>query len=97
MNLVAYLITHFWPGGTEEQYRATLKVAHSETGLPAGQRYHAAGPTDGGYLIAAIWDSREAFDRFVRETLMPGLAKIQGGFQGPPQERACDVSNLVTA
>lgn len=95
MDPVAYLITHFWPGGTEEQYRATLKVAHPAAGLPAGQLYHAAGPTDGGYLVAAVWDSRDAFDQFVRDTLMPGLAKAKGGFQGAPQERACEVANLV--
>jgi hypothetical protein len=24
---MAYLLTHYWPGGTEEQYRATLAAA----------------------------------------------------------------------
>jgi hypothetical protein len=31
---VSYLQVHFWPGGTEEQYRAMIKVVHPETGLP---------------------------------------------------------------
>ncbi len=44
---MAYLLTHFWPGGTEEQYRATLGVVHPADGLPEGQLSHAAGPTDG--------------------------------------------------
>ena len=47
---MAYVITHFWPGGTEEQYRATLAAAHPAGGLPEGQIYHAAGPTDGGLV-----------------------------------------------
>ena len=34
---VSYLQVHFWPGGTEEQYRAMIKVLHPETGLPEGQ------------------------------------------------------------
>ena len=45
---MAYLLTHFWPGGTEDQYNATIAVVHPPGGLPEGQKYHAAGPTDGG-------------------------------------------------
>jgi hypothetical protein len=58
---MAYLMTHFWPGGTEDQYHAMLSVVHPD-GLPAGQVYHAAGPTEGGFLIAAVWDSKESAD-----------------------------------
>lgn len=29
---MAYLITHFWPGATEEQYEATLAVVHPPGG-----------------------------------------------------------------
>ena len=50
---MAFLVTHFWPGGTDEQYKATVKTVHPVNGLPAGQHYHAAGRTEGGYLIAA--------------------------------------------
>ena len=31
---MSFLQVHFWPGGTEEQYRAMIKVLHPETGLP---------------------------------------------------------------
>jgi hypothetical protein len=51
---VAYLMTHFWPGGTEEQYRAMIAAVHPPDGLPDGQVSHAAGPTQGGFLIAAV-------------------------------------------
>jgi hypothetical protein len=93
---MAYLITHFWPGATEEQYRATVAVVHPAVGLPEGQTYHAAGPSDGGYLIAAVWDSKGAYERFVQNTLMPALPKISGGFAGQPKEQTCEISNLVT-
>lgn len=94
---MAHLITHFWPGGTDEQYKATIAVVHPATGLPAGQRYHAAGPTEGGYLIAAVWDSKAAYQQFVEQTLMPALPKISGGFTGAPEERTCEIANLATA
>ena len=94
---MAYMITHFWPGGTDAQYQATVKVVHPATGLPAGQTYHAAGPTEGGYLIAAVWDSKSSFEKFAQETLMPSRPKVSGGFTGAPVDRACEVANLIKA
>ena len=79
---MAYLLNHFWPGGTVDQYRAMLKQVHPSAGLPEGQTYHVAGPTDGGFLVTAVWDSRESCERFVQGTLMakrPG----RGAFRRP--------------
>lgn len=92
---MAFLLTHFWPGGTDEQYRTMLAAVHPPDGLPAGQTYHAAGPTEGGYLIAAVWDSKESADRFVRDVLMARMP-VGGGFDGHPEERTALVSNLMT-
>jgi len=88
-----YLLTHFWPGGTEDQYRAMLTAVHPEDGLPEGQTFHAAGPTDGGFLIAVVWDSKESSDRFVQGTLLAALP-VEGGFDGRPEERGAEVANL---
>ncbi len=92
---MAFLLTHFWPGGTDDQYRAMIATVHPADGLPAGQVYHAAGPTDGGYLIAAVWDSKESSDRFVSEVLLASLP-VPGGFEGHPEERVAEVANLQT-
>ncbi len=94
---MAYLVTHFFEGGTKEQYQVVVDAAHPGGSLPAGQTFHAAGPTEGGWLVAAAWDSKENCDRFVRETLMPTVTSVSGGFSGPPQERAAETANLVTA
>ena len=93
---MAYLMTHFWRGGTEDQYRTTVAAVHPPDGLPEGQLYHAAGPTEGGILIAAVWDSKESADRFLSETLMPAMP-VEGGFSGQPDERVAEVVNLQTA
>ena len=92
---MAYLITHFWPGATDEQYKATVAAIHPEGGLPAGQTYHAGGPTEGGVLIAAVWDSKEAFEGFMHDTLIPAMP-IEGGFEGQPEQRTSELSNLQT-
>lgn len=94
---MAFLITHFFEGGTAQQYEAVLKAVHPEVGLPAGQLYHVAGPTQGGWLIAAVWDSEADFDAFSSEILLPALPEVTGGFAGRPQERSAKVANLVTA
>jgi hypothetical protein len=93
---MAFLITHLYEGGTAEQYQAVLQAAHPGGALPPGQTYHAGGPTDGGWLIAAVWNSREAFETFLHDTLLPVLQNTKGGFAGPPQERTAEVTNLVT-
>ena len=94
---MAFLITHFYEGGTESQYKVVLDAAPPGGALPPGQLYHAAGPTDGGWLIAAVWDSRDSFDTFLHDTLLPALSQTEGGFAGPPQERTAEVTNLVDA
>ena len=92
---MAYLLHHFWPGGTEDQYRATQAAVHPANGLPEGQTFHAAGPTAGGFLITAVWDSRESCERFVQGVLLAKMP-VQGGFDGRPEERAAEVVNLQT-
>ena len=94
---MAYLITHFYEGGTKEQYEAVVAAAHPDGGLPPGQALHAAGATEGGWLVAAVWDSKESCDKFVNETLHPALQNTSGGFSGPPQARNAEVANLLTA
>jgi hypothetical protein len=89
---VSYLQVHFWPGGTEEQYLAMIKVLHPETGLPEGQRSHTSGPTEGGYLISVVWDSKEQSEACMQNTLLPALP-VDGGFSGAPLERAAQVAH----
>ncbi len=44
----------------------------------------------------AIHESKESWERFRDETLMPTLqAGVEGGFAGPPQETEIDVDTLM--
>lgn len=93
---MAYAIVHHFPGGTKENYEAAIGAVHPSDGrLPAGQIFHAAGPSDGGWTILAVHESKESWERFRDGTLMPKLqAGIEGGFPTPPQEIAIDVYNI---
>src|SRR5947209_18272176 len=92
---MAYGVVHQFPGGTEEQYRASVAAVHPGEGmLPPGQVLHVAGPTADGWLIVAIHESQESWERFRDDTLMPRMqAGIDGGFAAPPQETAFEVRN----
>ncbi len=93
---MAYLMIHFWPGGTEDQYRTTLAEVHPGGELPPGQLQHVAGPTDGGFLISVTWDSKASADAFVSGTLMPAMP-VDGGLTGHPEERTAEVVNSQAA
>ena len=94
-----YGIVHTFPGGTKEQYQASIAAVHPSDGrLPEGQIFHAAGPSDDGWTIVAVHESQESWERFRDETLMPKMsAGIDGGFPTPPQERSFAVANLQAA
>lgn len=83
---MSYLLSHFWPGGTQEQYQATVAAATNAAGGSLPETFHAACVTDGGVLIVATYESEEVAERFIQGTLMP-LMPIQGGLVGPPEER----------
>lgn len=93
---MAYVISHFFEGGTADQYKSTVEVVHPGGVLPAGQTYHAAGPADGGWLVVAVWDSKKHYDDFVSGTLAPALQEMPDTLPGPPQEHGAEVANLVT-
>ena len=45
---MAYGIVHFFPGGTHDQYHASVAAVHPAPRLPEGQIFHAAGASEGG-------------------------------------------------
>ena len=89
---MAYGIVHFFPGGTQQQYEKSIAAVHPSNGLPAGQTFHAAGPSEGGWTIIAVHESQESWETFRDSTLMPTMqAGIDGGFTAPPAETAIDL------
>ena len=77
---MAYAIVHHFPGGTKDQYEKTLAAMHPDTdSLPVGQTFHAAGPSEGGWTIMAVHESKESWEQFRDQILMP---KMQQGVEG---------------
>jgi hypothetical protein len=84
-------------GGTQQNYDAAHGVMEIDSDPPEGMIVHAAGPVEGGWGVIDFWESREAFDRFVGERLMPGLQGLgDRGFPNPPDVKEFPVHNLQT-
>jgi hypothetical protein len=68
------------PGVTREQYERVASAV-TKTGSPRGSLVHAAGPTETGWRILEIWDSRETADAFYGSELLrtatEGLPQVQ--------------------
>jgi hypothetical protein len=59
---------------------------------PEGGVFHAAGPTEDGWIVVDAWTSREARDQLL-ERLMPVLERH--GIDGPPAFEEMDVHNTL--
>jgi hypothetical protein len=93
---MAYAIVHKFKGGTKEQYEASLAAVHPRGGLPEGQIFHTAGPSvDGYWTIVVVHESKESWERFRDNILMPRLQQgVKGGFTALPEETAFEVYNM---
>lgn len=76
------------PEFTKEIYDAVTEKMFGHAPMqdgdaPEGLIAHSAGQGDQGYYVYDIWESREAFERFMAEKLGPALGEVMGG---PPPE-----------
>jgi len=75
-------------GGTIEQYDKVMeKLEGSGGALGEGQTFHACGPTDDGFMVIDVWESREHFDRFLQGRLGQALQEIN-----MPQPQVTEIS-----
>jgi len=94
---MAFGIVHHFPGGTKENYEASIGAVHpSAGGLPEGQIFHAAGAVPGGWTIMAVHESKVSWEKFRDGTLMPRMQQgVEGGFPTPPEETEIDIYKVM--
>jgi hypothetical protein len=95
MLLMKWKVSGRLSNGTRFAIMLLGAVHPSRNSLPKGQIFHVAGPSADGWTIVAVHDSKESWERFRDEILMPQLKKgIKGGLTVPPQETTFQVHNL---
>jgi hypothetical protein len=93
---MAYGVVHHYPGGTKEQYEASIAAVHpAPDTLPEGQTFHAAGPSADGWIIVAVHESQESWEQFRDDILMPRMQQGIDGGLAPPEESAFEVYKLA--
>jgi hypothetical protein len=94
---MAFGIIHHFPGGTRDNYEASIAAVHpGRKKLPDGQIFHAAGPVPGGWTLVAVHESKESWERFRDNVLGPKLqAGVPGAFTSPPEETSIDLYELL--
>jgi quinol monooxygenase YgiN len=63
---------------TADAYDAVNAKAGVHDDPPQGLIVHTAGAAEGGFRIFDVWESREAYDRFRDERLLPAIREVIG-------------------
>lgn len=73
---MAVLVISDNPGVSAEQHKAINQRLGVATNPPMGALAQLEGPIEGGWRIISLWESREAWDAFLRDRLGPTLSQI---------------------
>jgi len=84
-------------GGTLDQYDSVVRAIGYARGGPGaqGSLFHFVTKTDDGFLVTDVWESRERFEGFAREQILPRVAAF--GLSEQPHIEIVDVHNYFTA
>ena len=80
---MATVMSMHWPEVTREKYEEVRRTVNWEGDVPNGAQFHVAWFGDDGFRVIDLWDSREDFETFVQQRLMPGVQKV--GVEGEPK------------
>src|SRR3954454_13710526 len=81
-GVMAIVVIATTPGMTADLYDESQRRMGLEGKLPAGCTQHIAGPGPDGWRVVAVWDSPEALQGFLTQTLRPTLTGL--GVAAPP-------------
>jgi hypothetical protein len=84
-------------GLTSEMYDVVSAKTMPGDELPQGCQLHLAGPVREGWRVIMVWDSREAFEQFREEKLLPVIRELAGGHGPEIEPEVNPVHKLITA
>lgn len=75
-----------FPGGTQEQYEHLAELMGEGVANQPERRLIAAGPSEEGWTIIQVWDSKEPLERFIADHLRPAMERAgERGYPQPPR------------
>jgi hypothetical protein len=94
---MSVVVTAVVPGGNADMYDAVTSKVMPGNQLPDGCQVHIAGPVEQGWRVITVWDSRERFDRFREEQLIPAFQELGAAAASAPEPDVTEAHNVVTA
>ena len=82
-----------WTGVTKDQYNQVIRILDLDKNPGAGGIFHVAGFTAGMLHVLDVWESQEAFDRFIQEKLGRALQEV--GMSLPQRPKVVPVHNIL--
>jgi hypothetical protein len=76
------------PEWTQEQYEEInerMFGTSAPSSAPEGLIFHTAGHGPNGWRVFDVWESREHFERFLEEQVMPAAEEMGGPPMGEPE------------
>jgi hypothetical protein len=83
------------PGLDADSFDAADAQIVPDNVSPDGLVFHVAGPTEGGFLVADVWTSKDARDTFLENNIRPVME--QTALAGPPAFDDIDIHNALGA
>ena len=84
------------PGGTREQYEEVNQRAFGDPKGPAepptGLILHTSGATSTGWRIFDVWESKQDFERFMEQYVMPA---VDPALPRPPEPDVYELTNVI--
>lgn len=98
---MAVAVVQDWPEEETDRsttnYDAINERLQAQGAPPTGLLVHTAGFTGNGFRIFEVWESREAFERFTGEVLMPIVKELAGSDARMPELTVYELHNFVAA
>ncbi|MFN2629384.1 MAG: hypothetical protein ABR569_12225 [Gaiellaceae bacterium] len=91
------------PGLKQEQYEQVNEKMFGRSSVdpadaPSGLLVHSAGPTQDGWYVYDIWESKEDFERFGQEKVAPAVQEVMGtDMSSSPPPQFFEIANFVKA
>ena len=81
------------PGGTQEMYDRTMVELNLDAKPAQGLISHVAGPTESGWRVLDVWNTKADFENFLNSRL--GRAIHNAGFPGQPSISEFPIHNSI--
>ncbi len=91
---MAIMMIMRWEGVSIDQYERAKEVVGWERQPPGGGVIHVTAHDGTALRITDVWESEEAFNAFVSERLMPGVAQV--GIEGQPEVEVLPLHDQFT-